>query len=307
MFNIFNIEFEYPYAFFLILLFIIANIFIKQRYSSFYISNILKTPIIFKQNIWHVFFKWSSICLLIIALTSPYKTVYEKPKKLSHTIMMLMDISFSMAGAVKIDNSFSTETKFEMIRKTGLEFVKKQKDSSIGVIVFGDFAYIATPLTYDKNSVLHIINSMQLGSAGKKTAMYDAIFLGSKMLGKNTAKEKVLILLTDGFNTSGVLGEEAVLRAVQSEKLRVYTVGIGSSKDYNEKLLNKLANENKGKFFQAQSLNSLNKIYKEIDSLEKSLQKNVSKSRKEYLYHYVLFGAFFCLLFFMYSFLRRNV
>lgn len=301
----FSVNFEYPYFLLVICIFILANIFIKHKSTSFYISNVLNIPMVIKKSMLIPFFKWLTIVMMIIALSSPYKIKSEKPEKLSHSIMMLLDVSASMSGVVKSkDNS---DEKLTIAKKTAIEFIEKQKESTVGLIVFADFAYVATPLTFDKKSVNTIISNLKDGIAGSLTSMYDALFLSTRLLKKNKAKEKVLILLTDGYNTAGVIGKETVLRALSSQNIRVYTIGIGEEKDFDKQILTKLAEDNEGKFYKASSLNSLNEIYKDIDKLEKSLQKIASKPKKTHLYYYPLGIGFLTLLIFMYFFLRRNL
>ena len=228
---------------------------------------------------------------------SPFSTHRNEPLQLSHTIMLLIDVSESMNGSglesssdfVKdMQNAPELNTKFQLAKYMAAEFVKKQASSNVGVIVFGDFAYVATPLTYDKDMVATILNGLDEGIAGTMTAMYDALFLGVRLLKKNDAKEKVVILLTDGYNTAGRIGLEPTFRAIESEKIRVYTIGVGKKGEYDVNVLKKLATISNGEFFEANSAFALKEVYAKIDELERSLQRSTAEPMKDFLYIYPL-------------------
>jgi Ca-activated chloride channel family protein len=309
-----NLGFEYPWMGLILFVYIFGAFIFKSNQNAFYIPHLLLMPLHVKRNWLMPVLKWLGISMLVLALSSPFISERREPLHLSHTIMMMIDVSDSMNGGNLDSNSTSLEfpitknsgSKFQVAKQVASNFVKKQTNSNIGVIVFGDFAYVATPLTYDKKIVSTILQNLEEGIAGSKTAMFDALFLGTSLLKKNEAKQKVAILLTDGYNTAGKISFDVVLRALAAEKIKVYTIGIGREGDFDAAVLAKLALNSNGKFFQANSIKALESVYQEIDTLERSLQRSTAESSVEYLFIYPLLIAFFALLGYMSYTVKEN-
>ncbi|WP_024955505.1 vWA domain-containing protein [Sulfurospirillum arcachonense] len=309
-----KLGFEYPWMGLLLIVYIIGAFIFKSNQNAFYIPHVLLMPIHVKRNWLSPLLKWIGICMLVLALTSPFIAKRKEPLHLSHTIMMLIDVSNSMNGgglrsnvSVKDTNtSKSNNSKFEIAKQVASQFAQKQANSNIGVIVFGDFAYVATPLTYDKKTVSSILEGLEEGIAGSMTAMYDALFLSTSLLKKNSAKNKVAILLTDGYNTAGRINLDTALRALSGEKIKVYTIGVGEKGDYDAAVLTKIALESGGQFFEANNQDALKSVYEEIDALERSLQRSTAESSTDYLFIYPLLIAFFSLLGYMGYTLKEN-
>ncbi|MDD3323615.1 MAG: VWA domain-containing protein [Sulfurospirillaceae bacterium] len=292
-----NFTFEYPAVFLLLIPFVLCAIFCKQRATSFYIPHILNMPLHVKKTRLSAILKWISLTLIVTALASPVIQSESTPKRYSHALMLLMDVSESMVrGALGFGQMGRYENKFDMSKYLASEFILKRENDNVGVIVFGDFAYVASPLTFDHKSASRLLETILPGVAGRKTAMYDALFLSTRLLQKSEAKEKVAILLTDGFNTAGKVPFNVALRAIQSEKIKVYTIGIGREGEYDEAVLRHIAKQSGGDFYKAKDEKTLQLIYEQIDKQEKSLLKSQTIVRYEYLYMYPLSFGFVTLL-----------
>ena len=149
-----------------------------------------------------------------------------------------------------------------------------------------------------------MLSNIEIGVAGKrKTALYEALFLSSKLFNNSKSKERIAILLTDGKdNTNSVPLEMAIERAKEN-KIKVYTVAVGDQRDYNVDILSHIANSTGAKFFSANSQKSIEDIYKQINQLEKS-EININKYEKKiYYFHYPLSLA---LIFLWIYFWRKN-
>lgn len=164
------------------------------------------------------------------------------------------------------------------------EFVEKRASDRLGLILFGQQAYLQTPLTFDSKTVNQQLQEAQIGFAGNNTAIGDAIGLAIKRLRGRPAESRVLILLTDGANTAGTEPLQAAAIAAEAE-IRIHTVGVGAdemitrslfgrnqrvnpSRDLDEGTLNAIAEQTGGQYFRARDPKELQKIYAEIDRLE---------------------------------------
>jgi Ca-activated chloride channel family protein len=163
------------------------------------------------------------------------------------------------------------------------EFIKKREGDRIGLILFGDQAYLQTPLTFDHQTVYRLLNESATRLAGRSTAIGDAIGLAIKQLRKQEDRQQVLILMTDGTNTAGRVGPLEAAKMAAQEGLKIYTVGIGAiprtrrglfgmraagRSDLDEKTLKAIAKETGGQYFRAHNTQEFARIYEELDRLE---------------------------------------
>ena len=177
----------------------------------------------------------------------------------------------------------------------------------MGLILFGDNAYLQVPLTFDRKTVQVLLDEAFIGMAGESTAIGDAIGLAVKRLRKNPSEQKVLILLTDGANTSGVVTPLKAAELAAGEGLKIYTIGIGAdemivrsffgnrrvnpSRDLDEDTLRAIADKTGGRYFRARDAEELSKIYGLLDQLE-PIEKDQQYFRpRKALYIWPLAGA----------------
>ncbi|HIP45450.1 MAG TPA: VWA domain-containing protein [Sulfurospirillum arcachonense] len=282
-------QFEYPYVFLILILFIICAFACKEKSAYMYMPDFFKISLHVKVNYLKVSLKWLSIFMLITALASPLTKDEKSATKPAHAVMLLMDVSDSMSqGRMVINSLGGVDNKLSVAKQRASEYIKQRVSDHVGVIVFGDFAYVASPLSFDHDSSATLVESIKRGVAGSKTAMYDALFLSARLLKNSKAKERVVILLTDGFNTAGQIPLEVALRAIEDEKLKVFTVGIGRYGDYDENVLKLIATKSGGEFFSARNSSNLEKIYAHIDRLQKSELRSKPEFNNNYLYMYPL-------------------
>jgi len=181
-------------------------------------------------------------------------------------------------------------------------FIEKRYDDNMGIVIFGTFAYTASPLTYDLESLNYLLSLTNVGIAGESTAIGDAITQSLRTIehAKNVNNVKTLsnaiILLTDGYHNAGGNSPKMAIKKAKSLGVKIYTIGIGSKSDYDVALLKRIAKETQGKTFQASSSDALSKIYKEIQSLEPSPLRSENYLGQISLFGYILFFAFTLLL-----------
>lgn len=289
-------SFEYPYIFGLLILAIVCVIFCKEKRRAIYFPNTqLLTQLTRSSQLFLNLLRVIILASLIIGLASPIKTediILDNTK--GYEISLILDASGSMA---RFD-------KFAIVKSIMADFIQKRNTDKLALSIFADFAYTVVPLTYDKKSLLIMLDNIEIGLAGRrKTALYEALFLSSKLFNHSKSKERVAILLTDGQdNTDSVPLAMAIERA-KANKIKVYTVAVGDKRDYNATVLKYIADSTGAKFFSANSQKSIQNIYKQINQLEKS-KININKyQKKTYYFHYPLGLALGLLLIY---FWRKN-
>ncbi len=295
-------SFEYPLVFLIIIIFIICEKYCKARSESLIFPHIKLFLQKSKPSNLLKIMKYLIIVFLLFALASPIiedRIVQEKND--GYAISLVLDASRSMAPPMMRD-------KFAITKKIVDEFITKRVNDQIGLIVFADFAYVASPLTYDKNILKEILKNTEVGVAGERfTAIYDSLFQSAKLLSKTKAKTKIAILLTDGQNNITNIPYDASMNILKKYNVKVYTIGIGSERDFNKVELNKIAKETKGEFFQANSIKALKNIYAKIDMMEKTEIESEKYTKKSYLYELPLFLATLFLIFYLLLINKRAI
>ncbi len=224
-------------------------------------------------------------CLLILAATRPQWTgdPIDIPVA-GRDLMLAVDVSGSMReNDMVVDNR--RVNRLVAVKKVASDFVRRRKGDRVGLILFGSRAYLQTPLTLDRETVITLLKESEIGIAGKRTAIGDAIGLAVKRL-RVRAREKsnrVLILLTDGANTAGELPPDRAAGIAQEEGITIYTIGVGSERQatglmgslsfnssmgIDEKTLQQIAQLTGGQYFRAHNTTGLEAIYKKLDELE---------------------------------------
>jgi Ca-activated chloride channel homolog len=166
--------------------------------------------------------------LLVIAAAKPVYVeapiVREEPAR---DLMLAIDLSGSMATRDFVDATGVRMDRLSAVKGVVADFITKRKGDRLGLVVFGDAAYPQAPLTLDHDAVQVLLDQMQIGMAGPRTAIGDAIGLTVKLMANSPAPEKVLILLTDGNDTSSAIPPERAAEIAKDHKLVIHTIGIG--------------------------------------------------------------------------------
>jgi len=279
-----NFSFEYPYAFALLLVFFACFRWCKIRSSILIFPNLpLLEQVKHKGGYVRPISKYIAVFALVTALASPIikdETIIQHGK--GYELSLVLDVSGSMRENHKMD----------VVKSIVQEFIEARKDDKLALSVFGDFAYVAVPLTFDKHSLLDLLSRLDAGVAGMhQTALYEALYLSSNIFKTSTSKNKIAILLTDGMDNASTIPLDVAIRTAQKYHIKVYTIGVGGTNDYNPAVLQTIAKETGGIFFEANSKQRLEEIYHQIDSLEKSEITADKYVKKEYFFQYFLLIA----------------
>jgi Ca-activated chloride channel family protein len=251
-------------------------------------------------------------CLIVFAAAGPRWVGEPRPlTREGRNIMMALDLSGSMELADMLMNGRPV-SRLAVVKTAADQFVKARVGDRIGLILFGTRAYLQTPLTYDRQSVLMRLADATVGLAGQTTSIGDAIGLAVKRLQDVPAKGRMIILLTDGANNSGILPPLKAAELAKLDNIKIYTIGLGSesesgslsaffnpnpSSDLDEATLEKVANITGGRYFRATDTKSLQAIYEMINKLETVSQDQATIRPQQDYYPWPLAAA---LLLFLY-------
>ncbi len=240
--------------------------------------------------------------LFILALSSPIILDKINPNNRDgKDIVLAIDASGSMNSSGFDYNEDLSDIKrlsrFEITKLIAKDFIKNRFEDNVGIVIYGDFAFIASPITYEKEIIVDMLEYLNQGMAGQNTAIGEAIAMSVRAFKHSIAKTKIVILLSDGEHNSGKISPKEAVKIAQSQNVKIYTIAIGNQGEADEVLLQKIAEDTKGEFFSATNAKELVKVYEKIDDLESSKIKSKEYVVKEYFYQVLLlFGLFFLLI-----------
>ena len=208
-------------------------------------------------------------------------------------LMMAIDLSGSMAEP--FNRNYRNVNKLDATKAVASDFIEKRVGDRIGLILFGDQAYLQSPLTFDRTTVRILLSEAVVNLAGRATAIGDAIGLAIKRFSDNKNDDRILILLTDGMNTAGEIKPAKAAELAAKKGLKIYTIGIGSrgSRDLDEQTLNAIAKATGGRYFRAHNIEELQQIYQLLDELEPSEKESQSYRPTWSLFYWPLSIALF--------------
>lgn len=247
---------------------------------------------------------------LVIALTSPIIIDKMSPyNRHGKDIVLAIDASGSMnsSGFNYTEKGEDTQrlSRFEITKKIVSEFIMKRYSDNIGVVLYGDFAFIASPITYEKEIVNEMLDYLTQGMAGQNTAIGEAISMSVRAFKHSIAKSKIIILLTDGEHNSGSISPKDAVHLAKKEGIKIYTIGIGNEGEADSALLKEIALSTGGHFYIAKNSEELSQVYKAIDTYESSKIKSSEFLLKKYYFEVFLLLASMLLLFLLFRELKR--
>ena len=267
--------------------------------SSRYVDRKARWPLLLYTLAW---------VFLVVATSRPQWTgdTIELPVS-GRDLMLAIDISKSMDHPIR--HGQRQVSRIAATKAVASAFIEKRVGDRIGLILFGDQAYVQAPLTFDRTTVNILLQEAFTGLAGQATAIGDAIGLAVKRLdseksesqsGKQDkdehtyADDRVLILLTDGVSNRGEIRPLKAAELAARKGLRIHTIGIGNrgSRELDEVTLKQIARITGGQYFRAYNTADLQQIYVLLDQLE-PVEKDVKSYRPiKSLFHIPLTASF---------------
>jgi Ca-activated chloride channel homolog len=239
-------------------------------------------------------------CLICAAMRPLWLGDFIEVPVSGRDLMLAVDLSGSMEEEDFVINDKRVNRLYATKAVAG-QFIERRIGDRLGLILFGEKAYLQTPLTFDRVTVKTLLYESAIGLAGQSTAIGDAIGLAVKRLREQDEQSRVLVLLTDGANTSGEVEPLAAADIAAREGLKIYTIGIGAdemivrsffgsrrvnpSADLDEKTLQAIADKTGGRYFRARDTEQLEKIYQLLDELE-PIEKDVQRFRPQTALYY---------------------
>ena len=225
-----------------------------------------------------------SIWLLLVASAARPQSIDDPVQLpvLGRNLMLAVDLSGSMEADDMVIGDRQL-TRLSAVKVVAGEFIDRRVGDRLGLILFGDRAYLQAPLTLDRKTVKKLLHESVIGLAGKKTAIGDAVGLAVKRLRNEPEGNRVLILLTDGSNTAGSIDPLKAADLAAQEKIKIYTIGVGAdsrmvrdifgsrrmaSADIDEETLLAISEKTGGQYFRARDIESLMQIYSLLDEAE---------------------------------------
>ncbi len=200
-------------------------------------------------------------------------------------IALVLDTSGSMQA-----QDFQPNNRLYVAKEVVKEFISKRKHDRIGLVVFSAQALSQCPLTLDYDVLLSLVDRVDFGMLEDGTAVGVALATACNRLKDSNAKSRIVVLLTDGQNNTGIISPATAADIARSLGIKVYTIGVGTrgqapfpvddpifgrrlvrmQVDLDEETLEKIARTTGGDYFRATDAEELLKIYDKIDELEKT-------------------------------------
>jgi Ca-activated chloride channel family protein len=251
--------------------------------------------------------------LLVLALMRPQLIgdALEIPRD-GRNIMLVLDLSESMEALdMKLDDQ--PVDRLVVAKDVLTSFVDKRRGDRLGLTVFGSESFLHAPLTFDHATIKRFLDDAQIGFAGPKTAIGDALGLATKKLVEEQAGDRIIVMLTDGQNNIGSLEPMQAAKIAKQHSVKIYIIGLGASRmvvdgffgpqrinpseslDEAEPEMRELAALTGGAYYRAKDHQGLAKIYQEIDRLEPVVALPIVLIPRKDLFYWPL-GAVFLLV-----------
>ena len=224
-------------------------------------------------------------------------------------IALAVDVSSSMLA-----EDFAPSNRLEVAKRQAIGFIRGRRADRIGLVTFAGEALTQVPLTLDYGVLEQAVANLRVGALEDGTAIGTGLATALNRLRAVPGRSKVVLLLTDGENNRGAVDPHTAAAAAAALGVRVYTIGVGTEGEarvptgrglsglryemvpvrIDEVLLRDIANRTGGRYFRATDGAALERIFRQIDQLEKSAQaQTVFTSRDEQTRPFVVAGLLF--------------
>jgi Ca-activated chloride channel family protein len=244
----------------------------------------------------------AALALMVLAMARPRQGLErDRIRAEGIDIALVADVSTSML-AEDFTLQGRRQNRLEVVKAVVREFVEQRANDRIGLVVFAGRPYTQCPMTLDHGWLLDQLDRTAIGVIEDGTAIGSGIATGLNRLRASTAKSRVMILLTDGVNNAGSVTPDAAAQLAKTLDVKLYAIGAGTkglapypAKDLfgravyrqvkievDDEGLTRIAEATGGRYFRATDSDSLQRIYADIDRMEKvSLEQPAYQSYRE--------------------------
>ena len=233
----------------------------------------------------------------------------------ARNIMLALDVSGSMRTR-DFHLQYRPSSRLEAVKAVVQEFIEGRPGDRLGLVLFGSNAYLECPLTTDHDILIAMVKELEVGIAGDGTALGDGMGIALKRIQHIEGKSRAIILLTDGVQTAGTVNPLQAAQVAKDLGIKVHTIGIGSTNtasrarmnpmlggtkqfEFDEKTLTEIASITGGVYFNAANIEELQKVYAQIDALERSTQQTPQQPLVHELYPQQLQYALLCFVLYL--------
>jgi Ca-activated chloride channel family protein len=223
---------------------------------------------------------WRSLALVLawlLTLGALMRPQWIEPPlhkdKPARDLLLLVDLSGSMDTRDFTDPAGQQVNRLTAVKQVLDEFLAKREGDRVGVVVFGDAPYSLVPFTTDLKLCRRLVQEMQVGMAGPRTALGDAIGLGVNLFSRSTVPARTIIALTDGNDTASKVPPSDAARVAHDHKIVIHAVAVGDpaaagEDKLDEAALKDVAQATGGGFYRALDRAQLADIYTRLDQIE---------------------------------------
>jgi Ca-activated chloride channel family protein len=243
--------------------------------------------------------------LLLVAAAARPELVLPPIQKTesARDLLLAVDISTSMSTKDFTDPAGRKIERLDAVKLVLHDFIERRKGDRIGLLVFGEAPHLQAPFTLDHDLCLELLGEVQVGMAGPRTMIGDAVGLAIKLFESSQAKQKVVVLLTDGNDTGSRVPPTKAAEIARSHGITVHTVGIGDPATKGSDIVDSgtlaaIAKATGGATFMALDRAELEGIYRKLDEIEKVELKTATYRPRRPLFQWPLGAAILLLLLF---------
>lgn len=258
---------------------------------------------VYKESKLWLLVNWLLWGMLVVALARPQLVEPPLERVLpSRDVLLLVDLSGSMETNDFINKDDEQVNRLDAVKEVLNDFLSERAGDRVGLIVFGNSAFVQVPFTQDLEACRTLLSELQVRMAGPKTAFGDAIGLGINLFKNSDVKDRLMLALTDGNDTGSRIPPTEAAKIAGDNDITIHVIAIGDpsavgEEKLDETTLKSVGSITGGSYFHADDQLQLQEIYKEIDKLEEQeVQKEIYYPKTD-LYHLPL-GLFLlsCLL-----------
>lgn len=252
-----------------------------------------------RHTFWRSIGLWSLWLCLVVGLARPQ---FLEPPIEKHVptrdLLLLVDLSGSMEARDFKNASGEMTDRLTAVKEVLGDFLERREGDRVGLIVFGNAAFVQVPFTQDLEVCRRLLDETQVRMAGPRTAFGDAMGLGITLFDESEVEHRVMIALTDGNDTGSRIPPGEAARIASDNDITVHVVGVGDPKSVGEEKLDEdalraVATAASGSYFHAADRDELNSIYDELDRLETREVETLTWRPRVDLFHYPI-AVFLC-------------